>query len=69
MKQSPAYAHVSSRGRVVIGLVAPCGCCRYERELTAAELRHFVAELEAQVTIAKRVQQLPLPWIHNEGNA
>jgi hypothetical protein len=69
MKQSPAYAHVSSCGRVVIGLVAPCGCCRYERELTTAELRDFVVELEAQVKIAQRVQQLPLPWIHEEGCA
>ena len=70
MKQSPAYARVSSpRGRIVIGLVGPCGCCRFERELTFDELREFTNQLEAEIKIARRVQQLPLPWIHDEGCA
>lgn len=67
MTKSPIGVGLSSCGRIVIAVTARCGCCRIERELSFDELRQFTEALVAQTEIARRVLQLPLPWIHEEG--
>jgi hypothetical protein len=60
---------LNSLGRVVIGVTAPCGCCRFAHELSFDELVQFNNALAAAIAISQRVRQLPLPCIHDEGQA
>jgi hypothetical protein len=66
---NPARVRLSGCGQVVIGLVCPCGCSIYERELSVEELTAFLDALHVEIAMAERVEQLRLPWIHEEGQA
>jgi hypothetical protein len=56
-------------GRIVVGITAPCGCCEFNARLSDAEAQWVLESLTALIAVSQRVQRLPLPWIHDEGNA
>lgn len=60
---------LNSSGRVVLGITAPCGCCEINARLTDAEAQGVLESLTALIAVSQQVQQLPLPWIHDEGQA
>jgi hypothetical protein len=67
MSRPAIHIGLNAYGRIVIGITA--GCCQIERELSEAEATAFADMLAAQRETSRRVQQLQLPWIHDEGQA
>ena len=69
MKRSVVSVGLNSLGRVVIGMTLPCGCCEFEEELNDAQAKEFLNMLTVQIELSRRVQRLPVPWIHHGGHA